>query len=213
MAKRRKLSPAQKQYRKERNRIKQAIKRLENRGYLVPENLLPPEPKKITPASVRRLKKLDINTIYSKSEFVDTETGEVLTGKQGKQAEIRKRADTRRAKRQNKKDKIDYVIYETQVFNVFEREMTEIFGRNERLFRYIQRWYQQSRARYGDRDFAKALEQAQEQGMFPGWEAVSSEEILVGALAGILELVGGTEGGREEIMESLEMMEDWSLPE
>ena len=45
--------------------------------------------------------------------------------------------------------------------------------------------------------------------MWPGWEGVSNTEILVGELNGILEMVGGTQGGREEIMESLENGEEW----
>lgn len=88
-------------------------------------------------------------------------------------------------------------------------EMTQIYGRNERLFNYLTRWFNMSRARYGDEDFAEALEQSKADGMWPGWEGVSDTEILVGKLTGILELIGGTAGGREEIIESLEAGEEW----
>lgn len=201
---RKKLTPAQREYKKNRRRIKQAINRLEKRGYIVPENILPKIPKRITNASVRRLEKINLDFIYKKSIFVDVTTGELFEGTQGKERE-------KQLKKENREP--DYVIFERQVLANFEREMTEVFGRNERLFNYITRWYRQSLARYGEEDFARALEEANSRGMFPSWESVSNDELLVGKLSDILDLVGGSKGGREEIMEELEYMEDWSLPE
>lgn len=201
---RKKLTPAQREYNKNRRRIKQAIKRLEKRGYIVPENILPKIPKRITNASVRRLEKINLDFIYKKSRFLDVTTGELFEGTQGKERE-------KQLKKENREP--DYVIFERQVLANFEREMTEVFGRNERLFNYITRWYRQSLARYGEEDFARALEEANSRGMFPSWESVSNDELLVGKLSDILDLVGGSKGGREEIMEELEYMEDWSLPE
>ena len=201
---RKKLTPAQREYNKNRRRIKQAINRLEKRGYIVPENILPKIPKRITNASVRRLEKINLDFIYKKSRFVDVTTGEIFEGTQGKERE-------KQLKKENREP--DYVIFERQVLANFEREMTEVFGRNERLFNYITRWYRQSLARYGEEDFARALEEANSRGMFPSWESVSNDELLVGKLSDILDLVGGSKGGREEIMEELEYMEDWSLPE
>lgn len=201
---RKKLTPAQREYNKNRRRIKQAINRLEKRGYIVPENILPKIPKRITNASVRRLEKINLDFIYKKSRFVDVTTGELFEGTKGKERE-------KQLKKENREP--DYVIFERQVLANFEREMTEVFGRNERLFNYITRWYRQSLARYGEEDFARALEEANSRGMFPSWESVSNDELLVGKLSDILDLVGGSKGGREEIMEELEYMEDWSLPE
>ena len=201
---RKKLTPAQREYNKNRRRIKQAIKRLEKRGYIVPENILPKIPKRITNASVRRLEKINLDFIYKKSRFLDVTTGELFEGTQGKERE-------KQLKKENREP--DYVIFERQVLANFEREMTEVFGRNERLFNYITRWYRQSLARYGEEDFARALEEANSRGMFPSWESVSNDELLVGKLSDILDLVGGSKGGREEIMDELEYMEDWSLPE
>ena len=63
-------------YRKERQRIQRQINRMTKRGYDVPE-LLPKIPKKITEASVRRLKKLTTEKLYEESRFIDIETGEI----------------------------------------------------------------------------------------------------------------------------------------
>lgn len=67
------------EYMKERKRIKQAISRQKKSGYIIPENLLPDIPKRITKASINRLKKITPKTIRNKSELVDFTTGEIIT--------------------------------------------------------------------------------------------------------------------------------------
>lgn len=215
MAKRKsKLTPTQQEYRKERQRIQRQINRMTKRGYDVPE-LLPKIPKKITEASVRRLKKLTTEKLYKESRFIDTETGEILTSKEGQELE--------RSRRKKPKPKVqapppspvapqepEYVIFDKQILTVFTMEMTEIFGRNERLFNYITRWYNRSLEKYGAEEMAEALEQAKAQGMFPGWEAVSDSEILVGKLEAITNLMAINSESREELFEELEQLEDWT---
>ena len=78
MAKRKpKLTDVKQAYRRERQRIQRQINRMTKRGYDVPE-LLPKIPKKITEASVRRLKKLTTEKLYKESRFIDFETGETV---------------------------------------------------------------------------------------------------------------------------------------
>lgn len=67
------------EYMKERKRIQQAISRGKKSGYIIPENLLPDIPKRITKASINRLKKITPKTIRSKSELIDFTTGEIIT--------------------------------------------------------------------------------------------------------------------------------------
>lgn len=219
------LSDVQKAYRKERQRIQRQIRRMERRAYDVPE-LLPEIPKRITKASVNRLKKITTEYLYSKSRYIDVETGEILTGKEGRKQErkesAQRSAQTRRERKESEQRAqarpqttpvTDYVDFTSQVFTVFQMEITQIYGRNEKLFNYITAWFDKSLARYGAEDFAEALEQSKSEGMWPGWEGVSDTEILVGKLTGILELLGGSAGGREEIIESLEGAEDWDIPD
>ena len=215
MAKRKsKLTPTQQEYRRERQRIQRQINRMTNRGYDVPE-LLPKIPKKITEASVRRLKKITTEKLYKESRFIDIETGEILTSKEGQALE--------RSRRKKPKQKVqappltpiappepDYVIFDKQILTVFTMEMTEIFGRNERLFNYITRWYNRSLEKYGAEEMAEALEKAKSEGMFPGWEAVSDSEILVGKLEAITNLMAINSESREELFEELEQLEDWT---
>lgn len=214
------LSDVKQAYRKERQRIQRQINRMTKRGYDVPE-LLPKIPKKITEASVRRLKKITTEKLYKESRFIDFETGEILTSEEGQKLE--------KARRRRPKPKEqpsiptastplpgpisagdEYVIFDRQILTVFTMEMTEIFGRNEKLFNYITRWYNRSLEKYGAEEMAEALEQAKAQGMFPGWEAVSDSEILVGKLEAITNLIAINTESREELFEELEQLEDWT---
>lgn len=218
MAKRKsKLTPTQQEYRRERQRIQRQINRMTKRGYVVPE-LLPKIPKKITEASVHRLKKLTAEKLYKESRFIDIETGEILTSKEGQALE--------RSRRKKSKQKVQvlppipvtpsepdygmYVMFDEHILTVFTMEMTEIFGRNEKLFNYITRWYNRALEKYGAEEMAEALEQAKEDGMFPGWEAVSDSEILVGKLEAITNLMAINAESREELFEELEQLEDWT---
>lgn len=201
-------------YRRERQRIQRQINRMAKRGYDVPQ-LLPKIPKLITQASVRRLKKITTEKLYKESRFIDIETGEILTSKEGQALE--------RSRRKKPKQKVqappptpiappepDYVMFDKQILTVFTMDMTEIFGRNERLFNYITRWYNMSLEKYGAEEMAEVLEKAKSEGLFPGWEAVSDNEILVGKLEAITNLMAINSESREELFEELEQLEDWT---
>lgn len=215
------LSDVKQAYRKERQRIQRQINRMTKRGYDVPE-LLPKIPKKITEASVLRLKKLTTEKLYKESRFIDTETGEILTSEEGQKLEkVRRRRPKPKLKVPSPTaiapsptpvapSEPDYVSFDKQILTVFTMEMTEIFGRNEKLFNYITRWYNRSLEKYGAEEMAEALEEAKAQGMFPGWEAVSDSEILVGKLEAITNLMAINAESREELFEELEQLEDWT---
>lgn len=226
-----KLTPTQQEYRRERQRIQQQINRMTKRGYDVPE-LLPKTPKKITEASVRRLKNLTAEKLYKESRFIDIETGEILTGKQGQLIENKQRAQRAAQTRRNKsktseippQDKtivyqdrngkivydVEVVQFDQQILTVFNMEMTEIFGRSPKLFNYITRWYNSSIAKYGEEEMAEMLEEAKSKDMFPGWESVSDTERLVGKLSAMTDLLAINSESREELFEELEQLEDWT---
>lgn len=76
MAKKR--TPIEKEYFKQRKRLQAAIKREEKRGFIVSYEL-PSVPKKITKASVSRLKKITPKKIREKSYAINPETGEATS--------------------------------------------------------------------------------------------------------------------------------------
>lgn len=88
------LTPLQQEYRKQRRRIQQFIRRAEKRGYQFSENVIPDKPKKITKGSVERLRKLTPEKLYKKSVYGGEATyGEIVKGTKGIQLERKKSAE------------------------------------------------------------------------------------------------------------------------
>lgn len=76
------------EYRKERKRLNQLARRLEKRGYIADRSkIIPAIPKKITEASIARLKKINAASFYKKSKYIDPRSGEVVSGTKGKKIE------------------------------------------------------------------------------------------------------------------------------
>lgn len=103
MAKKRKISKVRSEYNKERRRIQNFLRRAEKRGYIDTKDVLPPVPKTVTQASVRRLKKLTANELYRKLKFVDRETGTIYSGTRGR--EIEREQAGKKAARTRKENK------------------------------------------------------------------------------------------------------------
>lgn len=104
------------QYQKERKRVQNLVRRAQERGYLVPKDFVPAIPKKITAASVSRLKKLTPDSLYKKSEHLDYETGEIIPGRLARQQERVAAGKKAAYKREG------YVSYDDKVIqDVYER--------------------------------------------------------------------------------------------
>lgn len=95
-----------KQYTSQRRRIQRFIKNAEKRGFSFTskETILPKIPKKITKASINRLKKITSDTLYRKATYL-TDEGVVVSGWKGRFIErsnaSKKAAKTRKLKRQS----------------------------------------------------------------------------------------------------------------
>lgn len=100
MAKKKRQTQNQRLYAKQLKRVKQFIRRAEKRGYEFSENVLPDKPKRITQKSIKALQNLTPDKLYSKARYIDYDTGEILTGKEGRKAERKasalKGAETRK---------------------------------------------------------------------------------------------------------------------
>lgn len=113
MAKRnsRKQTANQREYAKQVKRIKQAVRRAEKRGYIFDENIVPQTPKRITAKAIQKLKEITPQALYSQATYINTNTGEMLSGTEGRQLEkkesARKAKETRERnkRKQKKKDK------------------------------------------------------------------------------------------------------------
>ena len=94
-----------KAYAKERNRVKSFVRRAEKRGYSFPESIIPSIPKRKTEASIRKLKKLTKEMLYSKASYGGEATsGEIVSGKEGLKLERQLRAKRASETRKEKKE-------------------------------------------------------------------------------------------------------------
>lgn len=125
MAKKTKITPAQLAYRKERKRILQFIRRAEKRGYQFKTTVVPEIPKRITKASVEKLKKITPETLYSKAVYGGEATGgEIVSAEQGRKLEKKRRAqkaaETRKARKrkQKKPEQRQQTIKKKQKINI-----------------------------------------------------------------------------------------------
>lgn len=94
-----------KEYAKERNRVKTFVRRAEKRGYSFPGSPIPSIPKRKTEASVRKLKKLTKDVLYSKAIYGgEAAFGEIVSGKEGlkleRQIRAKKASETRKANKE-----------------------------------------------------------------------------------------------------------------
>lgn len=129
------MTDLQREYNKQRRRIQAFISRKKKEGFIWLENPLPDKPKKITPASIRRLDKIRPEQLYKKANYIDPFSGEILAGTKG--MAIRKDLRTQRAtptatdvildnfydKLEDVKEKIDN--YNPIVIGSYMREMKE----------------------------------------------------------------------------------------
>ena len=109
--KRKSVDSAIKSYRKAVSAFFRKAKSMARRGYVI-DVTLPKEPKRITEASVRRIKKVS-SELYKKSSFV-TEDGKVISGEEGRKYErkrsARKAAETKKRHKQEQSLKYDWEI-------------------------------------------------------------------------------------------------------
>lgn len=78
MAKRVK-SEAQKEYQKERRRLLQAVRRGEQKGFIFPEDIVPPLPSRVTKKQLQQIKETKPSDLYKVASWLDRETGELVS--------------------------------------------------------------------------------------------------------------------------------------
>lgn len=219
-----KLTQLQLDYKKQVKRLKQAVRRAEKRGYIVPENVIPKQPKRITKKSVERLKKITTKEIYSKSEKLDIETGELTPGevarKQERSESAKKAAKTRKEKRYNA-EKGESEYYEPQyetfpsgadiIIGNFKAEMTRF---PEVAQPIVNKWLDRLLRDYSKEDIAEMLENAASQGLGVDYSIAYREDLLLDRLSEMFDLLpGASTGNKIDIMEAMEYEEDWEMPD
>ena len=222
MAKR-KLTPIQQQYRKERRRIQNAMNRLEKQGYVLPEDLLPSMPKKVTQASINRLKKITSESIYKKSKKLDFETGEITPGIVARDKARSQRAKEAARRRAFKQEYVSPQVYtEPPQYTTFpsgadiiiNNFRSDVIGRfPESAGPILNRWLDGLLAQQDKEDVANMLETAASNGVLIDYKVAYNTEALMGAIADFMDYLDTTSGFKQDLMDALEFEEDWEFPE
>lgn len=144
------------EYLKERRRVQQAIRRQEQRGYLV-NDVLPDIPEKITKRDLNRLKKITPQSIRNKSDFLDFSTGEIIPSKQAQEYE-RDLIKTRKRQRKADRDFFDSAIIGGWQINLHK-------FRNAPLYELMSAWLQSMIAENGKHNVAIMLQKGAENGL------------------------------------------------
>ncbi|EMX2557992.1 hypothetical protein AAGT75_005288 [Escherichia coli] len=208
MAKR-KLTPIKQQYRKERRRVQRSMRRLEKQGYVLPDDLLPSIPKKITQASINRLKKITSESIYKKSKKLDFETGEITPGivaRDKARSERAKEAARRRAFKQ-------YTKFPSAADIIINNYRIDVIGRFPKIAGPIlTRWLDILLSRTSKEDVANMLETAASHGVIIDYKVAYNRDTLMSAIADFMDYLGNVEL-KKDIIDMLEFEEDWEAPE
>lgn len=222
MAKR-KLTPIQQQYRKERRRIQNAMNRLEKQGYVLPEDLLPSIPKKVTQASINRLKKITSESIYKKSKKLDFETGEITPGIVARDKARSQRAKEAARTRSIKKEYTEPTVYiEPPAYTTFpsgadiiiNNFRSDVIGRfPESAGPILNRWLDGLLSQQDKEDVANMLETAAANGVVIDYKVAYNTEALMGAIADFMDYLDTTSGFKQDLMDALEFEEDWEFPD
>lgn len=222
MAKR-KLTPIQQQYRKERRRIQNAMNRLDKQGYVLPEDLLPSIPKKVTQASINRLKKITSESIYKKSKKLDFETGETTPGIVARDKARSQRAKEAARRRSFKQEYVSpqfyteppqYTTFPSGADIIISNFRSDVIGRfPESAGPILNRWLDGLLAQQDKEDVANMLETAASNGVLIDYKVAYNTEALMGAIADFMDYLDTTSGFKQDLMDTLEFEEDWEFPD
>ena len=221
--KKRKLTSVQQQYKKERNRIQSAMRRLEKQGYVLPDGLLPSAPKKVTQASINRLKKITTEAIYKKSVRLDVETGEITPGivardkarsQRAKEAARRRAFKQEYASPQVYTEPPKYTTFPSGADIIINNFRSDVIGRfPESAGPILNRWLDGLLAQQDKEDVANMLETAAANGVVIDYKVAYNTEALMGAIADFMDYLDTTSGFKQDLMDALEFEEDWEFPD
>lgn len=230
-----KITPEQ-EYKKELRRIKQFIRRASKRGFIWFDNPIPKQPKKITTKSVSRLKNITPKTLYKKANFVDEETGEILSGTKGRTIEKKRAAEKaketikakkvkskKEAKTKTKQKPKEEPIYSPEddayypnfidiVLSNFKSQLSQF--PNAEGTPLLLSWFDTLIADNGREAVAQMLQDGAEQGLLITWETVYKSVNTKTYMTEMMNYLPD-QGNlyKDQIMDMMEQFEWWEQPE
>ena len=120
MAKLTKKQILEKEYKHQRKLLKERIKRAEKAGFSF-KDVMPKEVKKVTQASIEKLKKLRGEELRSKGTYKEKEAGKEVSGKRGVYLQRREAGiKASETKRRNEKEREDFEKWKKEVYDIDE---------------------------------------------------------------------------------------------
>ena len=185
-----KSNTAKTQYNQQRMRLKNLIKKYESQGLQV-EYALPKIPKRITPASINKLKKITYKDVRSKSFGVDFETGEKISYNKYKKQLNHEVASVRES---------------SIVISNFRADMSHY---NQKAYEAITNWLDNLISTTGSTNTAKMIQSAADHGAIPTGEDMYNSSKLLRTLSEMLDFLDVDQFERDSIEKSMELDEVW----
>lgn len=199
MKKKKRVSETRKEYNKQRKRIQNFISRNKKRGFLFDENILPKIPKRVTKASVNRLKKLTPEKLYSKAKHLDTETGEITKGLQASK-ELRRKA--RGEKKRRKKQRDDTIAFEDIVIS---NTLARVSQFRSELVPVFENWMDRLIQDNGRLEVAKMLQKGASEGKIVDFKVMYSETEMYKYFSDMLDFLPDQDDMyKEQVLEILQ---------
>lgn len=200
-----KKSRYQDEYNKQVKRLKSAIKRYEKEGLIFPDDILPNRPKRITQASVNKLKKIKPKDLIKKAEFLDVETGELFPPSERKKYSVK----------YEEPQSQNYVAFPSEEDIIISNFRTDIIGRfPEGAGPVLNRWLNNLLADHSKTSVAMMLEEAAANGIYIDYSVAYSNDLLLSRIGDMMEFLDGINDiEKAMLLDSLEAEEDWESPE
>lgn len=211
-------------YRKERRRVQQFIRRASKRGYVFEDDILPQIPKRITPASIRRLEHLTPDELYKRAIKLDYETGEIVSAQAARATErqeaARKAAETRARNKATPslREEIqarpqDYDRFPSEANILISNWYTELEAlRAAPAYQLLKNWMGTAISQFGREAVADMLKTAYQNGYQLGWEVAYNTEGFVDYTNTLIQYIPDVGPvGTDEFWDTLEQTESWDL--
>ena len=187
-----KLTPLQAEYSHQIKRIKSFVRRATKRGFMFPENLIPPKPKVITRKAVENLKEMTPPSMYKEAHWVDPTTGEYVSGYQGRKTERKRAAKKGQKTKQTRKQRRerrelpetpssapsvpleDSDFYSDTVISNFKSILSKLNAKGAGV---LEEWIDHLITNFGKKEVAVMLERGAQEGLVITYDVVYAEQL------------------------------------
>lgn len=194
------MATIKQQYQRNRRRIQRYVNKYSKIGIIFPDNIIPPIPKRITRASVRRLERITPKVLREKGKSIDIETGEIRSFIFG----------LRQAKKLDKEEEYTNPTDSTMLDDII---ISEFFNRNryfgDRVNRLLHEWINLLINMSGKRYVAIMIENASRAGVLLSLESAYDKDKFMSFLSQMQEY--HPEAGQYILDQIADEWEEWDM--